>query len=70
MARMARLTAARALPPKAPRVGSVPKPRGVMQVVFLWGQGLSYGDRIASVKFSLAERLPIIVPSEREEAEK
>jgi hypothetical protein len=27
---------------------------------------MSYGDRIASVKFSLAERLPIIVSSERE----
>src|SRR5712692_5896089 len=41
----------------APRVGSVPKPRGVMQAVFPWGQGMPYGDRIASVKFSLAERL-------------
>jgi hypothetical protein len=29
-----------------------------MQVVFPWGQGMLYGDRIASVKFSLAERLP------------
>ena len=27
---------------------------------------MSYGDQIASVKFSLAERLPIIVSSERE----
>src|SRR5712692_8882449 len=48
----------------APRVGSVPKPRGVMQAVFPWGQGMPYGDRIASVKFSLAERLHYVVVAE------
>src|SRR5712691_10547711 len=46
----------------APRVGSVPKSRGVMQAVFPWRQGMPYGDQIASVKFSLAERLPFQLP--------
>src|SRR5215217_4735712 len=41
----------------APRVGSVPTPRVGMQTVFPWRQGMPYGDQIASVKFSLAERL-------------
>ena len=47
------------------RVGSVPKPRVGMQAVCPWGQDMPYGDRIASVKFSLAERLPGQVKSER-----
>src|SRR4051794_24516570 len=41
----------------APRVGSVPKSRGVMQAVFPWRQGMPYGSQITSVKFSLAGRL-------------
>ena len=39
------------------RVGSVPTPRVVMQAVFPWRQGMLCGDGIASVKFSLPERL-------------
>src|SRR6266700_2161548 len=41
----------------ASRVGSVPKPRVIMQAVFPWRQGTAYADVIASVKFSQPERL-------------
>src|SRR5262249_56209306 len=41
------------------RMGSVPTPRGGMQVVFPWRQSRLCGDWIASVKLSLPERLPI-----------
>src|SRR5215469_5801357 len=39
------------------RVGAVPTPRVIMQAVFPWRQGMLCGDWIASVKFSLPERL-------------
>src|SRR5215471_5546527 len=42
-----------------PRVGSIPTPRVVMPAGFPWRQGMLCGDGIASVKFSLPERLLI-----------
>src|SRR5262249_37694678 len=41
-----------------PRVGSIPTPRVVMPAGFPWRQGMLCEDGIASVKFSLPERLP------------
>src|SRR5262245_61702752 len=41
----------------APRVGSMPTPRVVMPAGFPWRQGMLCRDGIASVKFSLPERL-------------
>src|SRR5262252_3278419 len=45
----------------APRVGSMPTPRVVMPAGFPWRQGMLCRDGIASVKFSLPERLPFKV---------